>query len=74
MGKKKLSQTELVLKILLKKGSISNVYATYTLGMMRLSERIRENRKLGHKIERFHEVDKKTGKKSRAASYRLIKG
>ena len=51
MAKKELTQTEKVLKHLLRKGSITSWEAIEKYGITRLSARIFELRELGHEIK-----------------------
>ena len=67
-----VNQKKVVLDVLKNRGTISNVWAVQNK-IFRLSERIRELINQGHAIETYYEINKRTGKRVRTASYRLIK-
>jgi len=67
-----VNQKKVILDIFKKQGTISNVWAVQNK-IFRLSERIRELINQGYAIETFYEINKRTGKRVRTASYRLIK-
>jgi len=67
-----VNQKQVILDVLKKQGAISNVWAVQNK-IFRLSERIREIINQGYAIETFYEINKRTGKRVRTASYRLVK-